>query len=270
MSDARTEQRSCDAARGITTAMDYDKSDIATIYDEARGLTAEGLRQWLDLLSTRIDPDTISLIVDLGCGTGRFSEPLAAHFGARVIAIDPSQKMLDQARQKLATGGVFLQRASAQALPLLDGSADLVFMSMVYHHFADPVLVAKECHRVLRDRGHVCIRNSTREADFPHRHFFPAMRTLIDSELPARKDIRRNFVAAGFMPAVHEIIRQVVARNWRSFVHKSSLRADSLLARLSNEDFGAGMAALRAHAAEINPEDTVTEEIDWFVFTKQV
>ena len=249
--------------------MDYDKSDIAAIYDEARALTPEALRQWLDLISTHLDRSAISLIVDLGCGTGRFSQPLAAHFAARVIAVDPSQKMLDQARRKLLAGGVVLLRASALALPLSDGSADLVFMSMVHHHFADPNLVAKECHRVLRDGGHVCVCNSTREADFPTRHFFPAMQPLIAAELPARNDIQRIFLITGFRLAAHEIVRQVVARNWQSYVHKSSLRADSFLARLSNESFNAGMAGLRAHAAEIDPSDAVTEEIDWFVFSKQ-
>jgi hypothetical protein len=29
------------------------------------------------------------------------------------------------------------------------------------------------------------------------------------------------------------------------------------------------MAALRAHGANINPAEAVTEEIDWFVFTKK-
>jgi ubiquinone/menaquinone biosynthesis C-methylase UbiE len=250
--------------------MDYDKSDIASIYDQARAITPEGLGQWLDLLSTHIDRNTISLIIDLGCGTGRFSEPLAARFGVRVIATDPSQTMLDQARCKRATGSVVLLRASAQALPFSDSSADVVFMSMVYHHFADPVVVAKECRRVLRDGGHVCIRNSTREADFPHRHFFPALRPLIESELPARNDMKCVFAAAGFTPIVHETVRQVVAPNWLSFVHKSSLRADSFLARLSNEDFSAGMARLHAHDHGVNQHDAVTEEIDWFVFTKHV
>ena len=88
-------------------AMDYDKSDIASIYDEARAITPEGLGQWLDLLSTHLERNTISLIIDLGCGTGRFSEPLAARFGVRVIATDPSQTMLDQARRKGATGTWF-------------------------------------------------------------------------------------------------------------------------------------------------------------------
>ena len=67
--------------------MDYDKSDIAAIYDEARVITSERLRQWQEVLSTQLDRTAISVVVDLGCGTGRFTESLATHFGAQVIGI---------------------------------------------------------------------------------------------------------------------------------------------------------------------------------------
>jgi ubiquinone/menaquinone biosynthesis C-methylase UbiE len=39
-------------------------------------------------------------VLDLGCGTGRFSEALAAQFDAHVIGLDPSLKMLQVAREK--------------------------------------------------------------------------------------------------------------------------------------------------------------------------
>jgi trans-aconitate methyltransferase len=55
------------------------------------------------LLLAHVDRTAISLVVDLGCGTGRFSEMLAAELGARVIGLDPSEKMIDQARRKPAT-----------------------------------------------------------------------------------------------------------------------------------------------------------------------
>src|SRR6266478_6272377 len=178
--------------------MDYDQTDIATSYDKARALAPETRQLWQDLLSAHIDRSAVSLIIDLGCGTGRFSELLAAHFEARVIGIDPSRKMVDQARLKPATGNVVYRQGAAEALPLPDACADLVFMSMVFHHFADPAAVGRECRRVLRQRGHVCIRNTTRENDFPHRHFFPALQPLIEAALPARGDIRATFAAAGF------------------------------------------------------------------------
>jgi len=45
--------------------VDYDESAIAGIYDEARALTPERLRQWRDVLAMDIDCSRISAIVDL-------------------------------------------------------------------------------------------------------------------------------------------------------------------------------------------------------------
>ena len=246
--------------------MDYDETDIATNYDEARALTPEQVRLWGDLLSVNIDRAAISRIIDLGCGTGRFSELLATHFGVEVIGIDPSQRMVDQARHKPATGRVVYRYGSAESLPLPNQCADLVFMSNVYHHLSDPGAVARECLRVLRPAGYVCIRNGTQETNFRHRDFFPGLQALIESELPARRQIESVFTAAGFKPFVNQIVTQIVAPDWQSFVGKSALRADSFLARLSNDDFLQGMAALRAYGEGIDQQAAVREEIAWFVF----
>jgi len=102
----------------IIIAMDYDQSGIATTYDEARALTPARRRRWQRLLSAHVDRTAIWLVVDLGCGTGRFTEMLAAELGARVIGLDPSEKMIDEARRKPATSPVVFGRASAHELPL--------------------------------------------------------------------------------------------------------------------------------------------------------
>ena len=193
--------------------MDYDATEIGTAYDKARALAPETLRIWQDLLSVHIETAAISLVIELGCGTGRFSELLAAHFGVEIIGIDPLKKMLDQARRKPAAGNVVYRQAAAEALPFPDGCADLVFMSMVYHHLSDPAAVARECHRVLRRGGYVCVRNGTRESGFPHRHFFPTLRALIASGLPSRRAIRSVFAVGGFTPIVHRVVTQVTARD---------------------------------------------------------
>ena len=249
--------------------MDYDQSGIATTYDEARALTPARRRRWQRLLSTHVDRIAVSLVVDLGCGTGRFSEMLAAELGTRVIGLDPSEKMIDQARRKPATSLVVFGRASAHELPLRDSCVDLVFMSQIYHHLPDPAAVARECRRVLRTGGYVCIRTGTRENDVVVPNFFPAVRAMLDADLPSRDEIRSNFTAAGFTPRHHEIVTEGVAPDWPSFVQKSALRADSFLARLCDIEFDQGMAALRARRVNINPAEAVTEEIDWFVFTRR-
>jgi ubiquinone/menaquinone biosynthesis C-methylase UbiE len=252
----------------IIIAMNYDQSGIATTCDEARALTPARRRRWQRLLSAHVDRTDISLVVDLGCGTGRFSEMLAAELGALVIGFDPSEKMIDQPRRKPVTSLVVFGRASAHELPLPEGCVDLVFMSQIYHHLPDPAAVAGECRRVLRVDGYFCIRTGTRENDVVVPNFFPAVRAKLDADLPSSEDVMSNFVAAGFTPRHHEIVTEAVAPDWPSFVRKSALRADSFLARLSDTEFDQGMAALSGHLA-INPGEAVTEEIDWFVFTKR-
>jgi SAM-dependent methyltransferase len=78
-------------------------------------------------------------------------------------------------------------------------------MSTVYHHLSDPTRVARECHRVLRKGGYICIRNSTRESDFPHRHFFPALEAPIASDLPALGTSSRPSFWAAFLRSCTEL-----------------------------------------------------------------
>ena len=246
--------------------MDYDGTDIASVYDRARTLAPETLQFWLDLVARDAAPAPGSLIVDLGCGTGRFSEPLAENFNARVIGVDPSSKMLDQARGKLRGDRVVFECASASALPVGDGAADLVFISMALHHFDDIAAAARECRRILRKGGHVALRNTTGDTDFPKYHFFPAIGPLVAAELPPRSRIAEPFQNAGFSLSVHEIVPQAVAEDWQAYAQKAAMRADSFLSRISDADFATGIAALRAHAAAAPPGQVVTEDVDWFVF----
>jgi hypothetical protein len=54
----------------IISAMDYDKSNIAATYNEARELTPARPRRWRDLLAAHVDRSTISLVVGRFCTAG--------------------------------------------------------------------------------------------------------------------------------------------------------------------------------------------------------
>lgn len=245
--------------------MDYDKTAIAATYDGARSYRPEVLRQWLDLVAAHV-PSNPRLIVDVGCGTGRFTHPLAERFQARVIGIDPSRKMLDRARAKLSGGHVEFRQAPAEQLPLEDGSADVVFMSMMLHHLDEPARAARECRRVLRTGGRICVRNSTRDTLYPQRRFFPGFQAIVDSQLPSRDEVVALFEGAGLRLEAYELMRHPVAANWQELADKLALRADSFLARLPDSEFAAGMSALRAHASHSDPRDEIAEQIHFFVF----
>jgi ubiquinone/menaquinone biosynthesis C-methylase UbiE len=76
--------------------MEYDATDIPAAYDRGRDHGPEVLRLWMDVVSSHVKDRPIQMILDLGCGTGRFTEALAVHFDAVVIGIDPSSSTVSR------------------------------------------------------------------------------------------------------------------------------------------------------------------------------
>jgi ubiquinone/menaquinone biosynthesis C-methylase UbiE len=248
--------------------VDYDTTAIATTYDAARGYRPETLRLWLELVAEHV-PFAPRLIVDLGCGTGRFTQALADRFQAQAIGIDPSQRMLAAAQAKLAPNDrrVQFQCASAEQLPLANACADVIFMSMVLHHVRDKPATARECRRILRDGGCLCVRNATRNTLYPQSRFFPGMLAMMHADLPTDADVIALFEAAGLRSCAHQPVQQAIATSWRELADKLALRADSFLARLPDAEFEAGIGAMRAYAEGRPPED-IMEQVDFFVFER--
>jgi SAM-dependent methyltransferase len=250
--------------------MDYDTTGMPAVYDAGRGYAPEVLDRWLAEIARAAGTSRpIDAILDLGCGTGRYSGPLAEHFGASVIAVDPSQQMLAQARAKQAPGVRWL-RGSGEDLPLADNSVDMVFISMVFHHFAQPDRVARECHRVLKAGGSVVIRAGAAERvdDFAYVPFFPRTKRLIETRLGPVETVAQTFIDAGFERASHEVVMSELASNWSDYAQRVALRADSILIQLDDAEFTAGLAALRAHAAAHPEPQPILEPVDLLAFRR--
>jgi ubiquinone/menaquinone biosynthesis C-methylase UbiE len=254
------------ASAVLASTMDYDVTDIAVTYDRGRDHGPEVLNLWMDAVASHLKDQRVETILDLGCGTGRFSEALAVRFDARVIGLDPSQKMLAQARSKPHDRRVHYKAGRAEAIPLPDGAVDLIFMSMTFHHFGEHAAAARECRRVLSDQGTAFLRAGVRDriSSYPYVDFFPGSRPILEDVLPTISYVREVFTAAGLRPVSHEVITQEIAPTLAAYAEKLAAGADSVLARLSSRDFEAGMKELRRQAA--HREDAVYEPIDVFVF----
>jgi ubiquinone/menaquinone biosynthesis C-methylase UbiE len=250
--------------------MDYDATDIAVAYDRGRDHGPEFLTLWMNFVSSHVKDQSIKTILDLGCGTGRFSEALAVRFDAEVVGLDPSKKMLKQARRKRRDSRIRYDLGRGEEIPLPNNSVDLIFMSMVFHHFNNPTLAAHEVRRVLRDRGTVLLRAGTREriSSYPYVDFFPESRPILEECLSSSTLIRKVFEAAGFRTVAVDVVIQEIAPNYGAYADKLSAGADSVLARLGRKDFETGMDALRLHAARIDSQ-AVFEPIDVFVFRRR-
>jgi ubiquinone/menaquinone biosynthesis C-methylase UbiE len=193
--------------------MNYDETDISERYDAGRRLSDRVLRLWLDEMSLYVKSDEIHVILDVGCGTGRFSIGLAETFDAEVIGVDPSQTMLAKARTNISHRRVTFHAGNAAELPVADGSSCLAFLSMVYHYIGNPARAFRELHRALRDGGFVCIRQSTLEfLDMvPYLKYFPAALEYDRARLPSQAEIAATAREAGLSLLRHSIIEQEFA-----------------------------------------------------------
>src|ERR1051325_10725593 len=111
--------------------MDYDKTKIAENYNRGRDHGPAFLKLWMDVLGMHVQEEQVRTILDLGCGTGRFSRALAERFNATVVGIDPSLTMLHEAILHRSHPKVFYACGQAEAAPLPSESVDMIFISMI-------------------------------------------------------------------------------------------------------------------------------------------
>ena len=246
----------------------YDLTDLPAGYDRARDHGPEMLDLWMRTIARHVEESSIRRVLDLGSGTGRFSQVLAARFDAEVIGLDPSSRMLQVAREKLRDPRVRYEAGRAEAIPLDAGSVDLIFISMALHHFTDPPLAARECRRVLSDHGSVVVRTGTREQipSYPYVPFFVSSRRLLEETLPGSNDVLALFASAGLHRVASEIVMQTIAPDWMSYADKLAAGGDSILAQLSQREFEDGIASARRYAVT-ESRRPVVEPVDLFVFS---
>lgn len=93
------------------------------------------------------------LVLDLGCGTGAHSVRLARR-GFSVVSVDLTLPGVKSARQRLTDAGLpaLAVVADAEHLPFRDKTIDVVWASLLLHHFPRLDRLPEEIRRVTRSR----------------------------------------------------------------------------------------------------------------------
>jgi ubiquinone/menaquinone biosynthesis C-methylase UbiE len=136
----------------------FDFGKIASRYDAwyrtPRGAMYDRLeKRAIDgLLPSASDGDRL---LDIGCGTGHFSEHFASR-GFAVTGVDISESMIAIARQKTIGRSAFAV-ADAERLPVADETFDVAAAITVLEFVSDPARVVSEMVRCVKKPGGLLI-----------------------------------------------------------------------------------------------------------------
>jgi ubiquinone/menaquinone biosynthesis C-methylase UbiE len=195
----------------------YQSPEVAADYDEHRFRTPKRMRRnerkWDAICKALALTEGVKTVIDLPCGTGRFTGHLA-RAGYQVVGSDISLEMMQQSAKLLSQDNIAgYVRADAEALPFRAKSADCV-MSIRFLFHVDP----QTRRRMLREFGRVSRRWII--ADYRHKYSFRygvwkltrALRlTRRPFERVSVKSMKSEFEDAGL-----RVVKIVAVRRWLS------------------------------------------------------
>lgn len=250
----------------MIAAVDYDQRQHLR-YQVGRELPDVSRALWARAFAAHAPARRPLMVLDLGSGTGRFTSLLAETFGGPVHGVEPSARMRAQAEAAPHPPSVTYRAGSAEAIPLADGSCDLVLMFLSLHHVRDRPAAAREIRRVLASGGRVLIRShfSDRMPEVHWHRWFPRARAIEMEMFPATDEIIAMFAGVGLHPLALDVIHETFSDSLAQSAERLKARAISTFEHLDETEIVEGFERMDRAVAE-DPGGPVTGDSDLMVF----
>lgn len=233
---------------------------IAKSYDEGHLITHKYTEERIN----KIVSDIVELaelkvgqsLLDLGCGTGRFTIPFAYNFGLDVTGADKSPAMLRRAHEKDFKKLCKWVEYDAESFPLYKDCFDSIFVCHLLHHLSRPLRAINNCYTMLKPRGVMIIRYgawSQIKNDTVHT-FFPEAKEVDKNRTPEIEDVENWLEKRGFIDIASSVTSQQTYDSFESLLKALPLKTKSVLTLISEKSFHIGLAHLKRHI-ESNPND---------------
>lgn len=169
----------------------YDK--IGTDYN----LTRKADKYLVERLLEHLNPQKEGIYLDVGCGTGNYTIELQKR-GFQFIGIDPSEKMLEKAKNK--NREIDWKIGTAEKTNLPKNSVHGIIGTLTVHHWTNLNKGFLELESVLKPSGKIIIFTSTQKQmkGYWLNHYFPKMLHNSILQMPSLKSIKEAMTNAGF------------------------------------------------------------------------
>ncbi len=136
-----------------------------------------------DLLIDEILPNTMTTILDLGCGDGYLLEKVSEVFDVSLIGIDMSSSEIKIACERHIKKHIPFLCGRAQDIPLEDSSVDYVMSHMSIMLMTSLPKVFAEVHRILKNKGKLSfVIPGKVEKGSTYAHFVELLRKHLNDE----------------------------------------------------------------------------------------
>ncbi|MFC1878580.1 class I SAM-dependent methyltransferase [Chloroflexota bacterium] len=224
-----------------------DYNTISKIYDDVRQSDLAIVERFI--AETSLGGEFKAL--DIGCGTGNYTDLFQKLTGATVYGVEPSAGMLRQAHQK--NDQITFCQGRADAIPFDDCIFDFVFMTDVIHHVPDIDAMFAEIRRILKPSGKLCISTQSHAQIVarPIAAFFPATVRVDQGRYPDIPEILAAARPHAFGFIKDEILfagqETLLDQNYLELVWKKGY---SMLHLISAAEYQAGLTALKTALRE--------------------
>lgn len=140
-----------------------------------------------DILLNLLDIQPNDNVLDLGCGTGHISKLIKENTNGKVVGVDPSDGMIEKAKEKYADLDIIFHLCTAEQLDY-NNEFDKIFCNSVFQWFARPIEALKACYNALKSRGRMAIQAPAKDI------YCPNFISAID-EVGKHKDTKEVFVS---------------------------------------------------------------------------
>jgi len=222
---------------------------MAKIYDEYRKADELILRVLSnEIQELRTIKSKLSML-DIGCGTGNYSIPLAKGFDIKLTGIDFSEEMLMQAQQKFPKGKWLLQ--DLKTADFKDNSFDIVLMTYVVQHIQDYDQVLQMVCRILRKPfGKLLIVTDDHDqfhASFYHR-YVPRILEIDLERFPKVDELSNYLSEIGFDVHIHKVTKKIQVSDIKDIdelVEKGKARYFSTLTLITDSELKKGLEKMK-------------------------